>query len=232
MSRFIAVFNDSFEKRPIITMMISNAVLNSVADTVAQTITIIRERALQNPSGPQFPEDRIAIEIGELDNKIPDSLHKGELIPPSAFLPPPFEFERLARFAFWGFAMAPAQFTWFKFLGKTFPIPPKSSAMVPALKRVACDQLIFAPVGLAGFFTFMTIAEGGGREGLQHKFSNVYLSALKSNYLLWPAVQIINFRLMPLQFQLPFASTVGILWTTYLSLTNSAADIPDEESEA
>ncbi|KAF3939530.1 hypothetical protein ABW19_dt0209006 [Dactylella cylindrospora] len=232
MIRFITVFNASFEKRPIMTMMISNAVLNSIADTVAQTITIIRERAVRKPSGPELPQDRVAIEIGEWDNKIPDSIHKGELIPPSEMLPPPFEFERLARFAFWGFLMAPAQFTWFKFLGKTFPIPPHSAAMGPALKRVACDQFIFAPVGLAGFFTFMTIAEGGGKDAIQNKFSNVYMSALKSNYMLWPAVQIINFRLMPLQFQLPFASSVGILWTTYLSLTNSAADVPDEETEA
>ncbi|KAF3909785.1 hypothetical protein ABW21_db0200220 [Orbilia brochopaga] len=229
MARFIAVFNESFEKRPILTMMVSNSVLNSIADTVAQTITIIRERALRKPSGPRLPQDRIAIEIGELDNKVPDAIHKGELIPPSDFLPPPFEFDRLARFAFWGFMMAPAQFTWFKFLSKTFPIAPHSAAMAPALKRVAFDQLIFAPVGLAGFFTFMTIAEGGGAEQVKHKFSNVYMSALRSNYMLWPAVQIINFRLMPLQFQLPFASSVGILWTTYLSLTNSAAEVQEEE---
>ncbi|EWC48376.1 hypothetical protein DRE_02145 [Drechslerella stenobrocha 248] len=229
MARFIAVFNESFEKRPIITMMASNAVLNSIADTVAQTITIIRERAMRKPLGPELPQDRIAIEIGQLDYKVPDSLHKGELIPRSAFLPPPFEFDRLARFAFWGFLMAPLQFTWFKFLGKTFPISPHSAAIGPALKRVACDQLIFAPVGLAGFFTFMTIAEGGKREQIQNKFANVYMPALRSNYMLWPAVQIINFRLMPLQFQLPFASSVGILWTTYLSLTNSASEAQEEE---
>ncbi|KAF3905485.1 hypothetical protein ABW20_dc0107829 [Dactylellina cionopaga] len=210
-------------------MMISNSVLNSIADTVAQTITIIRERALHKPSGPQPRQDPIAIEIGELDSKIPDAIHKGELIPPTDLLPPPFEFERLARFAFWGFIMAPAQFTWFKFLGKSFPMAAGSAAMGPALKRVAFDQLIFAPVGLAGFFTFMTVAEGGGREAVQNKFSTVYMSALRSNYLLWPAVQIINFRLMPLRFQLPFASSVGILWTTYLSLKNSAADVQDEE---
>jgi hypothetical protein len=28
------------------------------------------------------------------------------------------------------------------------------------------------------------------------------MSALKSNYVLWPAVQILNFRVIPLQFQL------------------------------
>lgn len=47
---------------------------------------------------------------------------------------------------FYGFMMAPLQFKWFGFLSKTFPIT-KAANTVPALKRVAFDQLIFSPVG-------------------------------------------------------------------------------------
>jgi hypothetical protein len=61
-------------------------------------------------------------------------------------LPAPFDFERLTRFMAYGFFMAPVQFQWFGFLAKTFPIT-KRHATLPALKRVAMDQLIFAPVG-------------------------------------------------------------------------------------
>lgn len=46
----------------------------------------------------------------------------------------------------------------------------------------------------------------------------------KANFVVWPLVQIINFRWIPLQAQLPFASTIGVFWTTYLSLKNDAAD--------
>lgn len=88
----------------------------------------------------------------------------------------------------------------------------------------------------------MTIAEGGGRRALTHKFRDVYLPTLKANFVLWPAVQILNFRVIPIQFQIvslpsspgrdgihtdlpkPFVSTVGIAWTAYLSLTNSAEE--------
>ena len=97
--------------------------------------------------------------------------------------------------------------------------------MVPALQRVAMDQLIFAPIGLGCFFTFMTVAEGGGRRAVTKKFQDVYVPALRANYLLWPTVQMLNFRVIPVQFQIPFVSTIGIAWTAYLSLTNSA----DEE---
>ena len=48
----------------------------------------------------------------------------------------------------------------------------------------------------------MTIAEGGGKRAIARKFQDVYVPALKANYVLWPAVQILNFRMMPLQFQI------------------------------
>lgn len=89
----------------------------------------------------------------------------------------------------------------------------------------------------------MTIAEGGGRRALTHKFRDVYLPTLKANFVLWPAVQILNFRVIPIQFQIvslpgcarqdgaradfltqPFVSTIGIAWTAYLSLTNSSEE--------
>lgn len=85
----------------------------------------------------------------------------------------------------------------------------------------------------------MTAAEGGGKKELVGKFRDVYLPTLRANFMLWPAVQILNFRVIPLQFQIvrillevgrysancsgqPFVSSVGIAWTVYLSLTNSA----------
>ena len=85
----------------------------------------------------------------------------------------------------------------------------------------------------------MTVTEGGGRRAVARKFQDVYLPALKANFMLWPAVQILNFWVIPLQFQIvsrfnarqkgsftklsskPFVSTVGIAWRAYLSLTNS-----------
>jgi hypothetical protein len=68
----------------------------------------------------------------------------------------------------------------------------------------------------------MTVAEGGGRRAVARKFQDVYVPALKANFMVWPAVQLLNFRVVPLQFQIPFVSTVGIAWTAYLSMTNSA----------
>lgn len=160
----------------------------------------------------------ISIELTDLKEK-PAIL--GSLVPTTDHAPPPFDFERLTRFMAYGFLMAPIQFQWFGFLSRAFPIT-KTRAVIPTLQRVAMDQLLFAPIGLGAFFTFMTVAEGGGRRALMKKFQDVYLPALRANYIVWPAVQILNFRTIPIQFQIPFVSTIGIAWTVYLSLTNSA----------
>jgi protein Mpv17 len=161
-TRLVTKFNSYYGERPgkhrsvssrrsasngliVLTMMITNAILGGIADTVAQSITAIRLAALRKPGGIT-KDDSIAIEIHELDRKNP--VNTQELIPDSKFLPPPFDFERLTRFMGYGFMMAPVQFKWFQFLSRSFPMDPKSGSLGVSLKRVAFDQLIFSPVGM------------------------------------------------------------------------------------
>ena len=119
--------------------------------------------------------------------------------------------------------MSPVQFKWYGLLTKWFPVTPLRGT-IPALQRMAMDQLIFAPIGLSAFFTFMTLAEGGGKKHVVKKFQDIYIPTLRANYILWPAVQMLNFRVMPLSLQIPTVSTISIGWTAYLSLTNSSED--------
>ncbi|KAL8938904.1 MAG: hypothetical protein Q9216_003648 [Gyalolechia sp. 2 TL-2023] len=190
-------------------------VLGGIADTVAQTLTAIRSRQKRPVLGNAISD---GIEMPDYDEK---GAYNAQFLSPRRHGPPPFDFERLTRFMSYGFLMSPVQFHWFAFLGRTFQIT-KQSATLPALQRVAFDQFIFAPMGLACFFTFMTVTEGGGRRAVARKFQDVYLPALKANFMVWPAVQFLNFRVIPLPYQIPLVSTVGIAWTAYLSLTNSS----------
>lgn len=116
--------------------------LGGVADTVAQLITAFRarnsQRTLEN-------NDFISIEIHDLDKGRPPVI--GE-IGPAAQSPAPFDFERVTRFMAYGFFMAPVQFQWFGFLSRAFPLT-KMNPSVPVFKRVAFDQLIFAPFGIS-----------------------------------------------------------------------------------
>ncbi|KXN73893.1 hypothetical protein CONCODRAFT_3134 [Conidiobolus coronatus NRRL 28638] len=112
-----------------------------------------------------------------------------------------FDKERTARFIGYQSFFTPIFYYWYSFLNNKFPLPvaTRSLALVkPVLKRRAK--------------TFTDIKE---------KFNRQYFTALISNYTLWPAAQFINFSLIPLYFQVPFASCVGIAWNTYLSWLNS-----------
>jgi len=56
----------------------------------------------------------------------------------------------------------------------------------------------------------MTVTEGGGRRAITAKLRDMYFRTLMTSYLIWPAVQIVNFRLMPIQLQL-VSSSSGVL---------------------
>lgn len=121
-------------------------VLGGIADTVAQSLTAIRTKSRRSLRVGDDISD--GIEMPEYNEK---SLAK-DFMAPNKKLPPPFDFERLTRFMSFGFIMSPAQFHWFAFLSRAFPIT-KESATVPAMKRVAFDQLIFAPIGMLRFIS-------------------------------------------------------------------------------
>jgi protein Mpv17 len=198
--------------------------MGATADTVAQGITIVRRRAEHDPDPTRTQKLALALDE-KLDQKLP---HYGDQLVPTHSathaLPPPFDYHRLALFTSWGFLMAPLFFKWLQFLDRRFPIM-ASSRYVPLLKRVALDQLGFAPVGIAGFFAYMAYLEPGGNvEAVKTRLEHLYLPTLYANYALWPAAQVINFWLMPLKFQLPFSSMVGMVWGAYVSLVNSSDD--------
>lgn len=198
------------------TMMVTNAILGGMADTVAQLISAINARGSLKPGG-LAKHDPLSIELHDLDRK--DGLLGQDF---EAAAANPFDFERLVRFMSYGFAIAPVQFKWFRFLEMSFPII-KGNMWGPALLRVLCDQFLFSPlskwllskmsktprlaliesnVGVLAFFVAMTIAEGGGKRAVSAKLRDMYFRTLMTSYLVWPAVQIVNFRFMPLQLQL------------------------------
>jgi len=142
---------------------------------------------------------------------------------------PGYDFARTLRFFCFGFTISPLIGRWNSFLEHRFPLrlPRRTAGKVSfkALsKRVACDQVVIAPLGLAIFIGSMGIMEGRDRKHIYKKYSDLYRPALITNWRVWPLAQLINFRYMPLPYRVPFQSTCGVFWTLYLSLLNSKED--------
>ena len=70
--------------------------LNGIADTVAQTVSVARRRTAPRPRASSNKKDGVSIEIHDLGEKtLP--IHRKEFL-----AAPPFDAERLIRYMAWG----------------------------------------------------------------------------------------------------------------------------------
>ncbi|KAH6574361.1 hypothetical protein BASA50_001697 [Batrachochytrium salamandrivorans] len=125
---------------------------------------------------------------------------------------------RTARLTLFGTTICgPAMVIWYRLLSKNILL---ASPMQTLAARVSLDQLVFAPSFLAVFFAATGLMEGRSFSEVGTKLSAGYPDALVSNYKLWPAVQMINFYLVPLHYQALFVNVIALGWNTYLSVLN------------
>ncbi|KAH0949444.1 hypothetical protein HN011_000295 [Eciton burchellii] len=129
------------------------------------------------------------------------------------------DFIRTMQFTGIGFFISgPATRIWYGVLDKHIG----SKGYSVAIKKVACDQLFFAPTFIAVLLVTIGICQGKNIEKLKMKLKNEYGDILKNNYKLWPMVQLINFSLVPLHYQTLIVQSVALLWNSYVSYkTNS-----------
>ena len=75
------------------------------------------------------------------------------------------------------------------------------------LARVACDQCIFAPTILAVFLSTMAMLEGSEP---QKKLDAAYEPALTKNWMVWPWVQMANFKFVPLEHRVLVVNVISL----------------------
>ncbi|AEO70204.1 uncharacterized protein THITE_2121301 [Thermothielavioides terrestris NRRL 8126] len=124
---------------------------------------------------------------------------------------------RTGRMALYGgVVFGPAAATWFRLLSRHVNLRSPNATI---LARVACDQGIFAPTFIGVFLSSMAVLEGTSP---REKLAKSYSDALLTNWMIWPFVQLVNFKLVPLQHRLLFVNVVSIGWNCYLSFLNSS----------
>ncbi|CAJ0745853.1 7495_t:CDS:10, partial [Entrophospora sp. SA101] len=126
---------------------------------------------------------------------------------------------RTIRIGGFGLLIAgPVPAVWYRILDRYVKF---ENPITGLLARVALDQMVFAPTFIAGFFLIQGILEGKTKLQLTRKLEKAYLPALLNSYKIWPIVQLINFRFVPLDHRLLVVNTVALGWNTYLSVTNN-----------
>lgn len=64
----------------------------------------------------------------------------------------------------------------------------------------------------------MAIMEGTSPK---EKLDKTYWNALTSNWMVWPFVQAVNFKVVPLHHRVLFVNVISLGWNCYLSALNS-----------
>lgn len=134
---------------------------------------------------------------------------------------PLLDVKRTAIFTFLGGVLiTPVLHVWYGFLGSR--LPGVSTAAVA--KRLALDQLGFAPTFLPVFLSSVLTLEGNA-EQIPDKLRADWWPVTKANWGVWVPAQILNFRFVPGSMQVLFSNVVGLLWNAYLSYV-SHAEVP------
>jgi len=125
------------------------------------------------------------------------------------------DLKRTVRFGMVGFVIVgPLLRTWYGFLERKIVL---STPAFTAMAKMGGDQLILAPIFLFNFICLMGVLNGQSRGQIKSEIQRHYVDIMIRNYQLWPAAQLINFGLVPLQYRVLFAQSVALLWNTYLS---------------
>eukprot|EP00794_Sanderia_malayensis_P012294 gene12294-13562_t len=138
---------------------------------------------------------------------------------------------RTTKMAGIGFCLiGPGLRTWYIILDKLV----KGTGGSTALKKMAMDQLIWAPSFLVMFFSAVNVLNGKSAKEMKEVLKHDYLNALKVNYCIWPAVQLMNFYFIPMKHRVMVVNFVALFWNTYLAYASNKGqhkiDITNEAS--
>ncbi|ORY16604.1 hypothetical protein BCR34DRAFT_96478 [Clohesyomyces aquaticus] len=123
---------------------------------------------------------------------------------------------RTARMAgYGGFIFGPAATKWYSFLASRINLSTSNRTIAA---RVGCDQFLFAPINMGLFLSSMAYLEGSDPKA---KLKKAYIPGMTNNFLLWPWVQAVNFKYVPLEHRVLVVNFVALGWNCYLSFLNS-----------
>eukprot|EP00531_Pseudo-nitzschia_arenysensis_P008149 CAMPEP_0116126684 /NCGR_PEP_ID=MMETSP0329-20121206/6458_1 /TAXON_ID=697910 /ORGANISM="Pseudo-nitzschia arenysensis, Strain B593" /LENGTH=236 /DNA_ID=CAMNT_0003620773 /DNA_START=148 /DNA_END=858 /DNA_ORIENTATION=+ len=98
-------------------------------------------------------------------------------------------------------------------------IPGKDGASVA--KKIAFDQILWCPLFMTVFFTYLGLVAGDGFGTIGTKIKNDLFTACQGSWKVWPFVHFINFKFISNKHRLLFLNGVQVGFNMFLSLIGS-----------
>lgn len=177
------------------TQMISSGLIWGVGDIAAQTIT--------------FSTANRRRKVSERDKELK------------------INWKRVAATSLFGFGfVGPVGHFWYEGLDRIirtrFKMQPNSFRFVAT--KVALDGVIFGPLDLLVFFSYMGFSNGKSIPQIKEDVKRDFLPALVMEGGIWPILQVANFRYVPVRYQLLYVNFFCLLDSCFLSWIEQQED--------
>lgn len=196
------------DERPILTKSVSSGLIAAAGDLLCQYIVTARDSR------------RAEAVTGVFGTGGPAAAAT-----PGAWWDAP----RTGRFLLLGSALvAPVIHWWYGALAARWP----GTYAAGVLWRVAVDQFAFTPLYLPVWLASLWMLEGSAVDGtMLERLRTVLPSLVAANWSYWIPVQLINFRFLPVKYQVLFSNAAALLWTSYLSFSANDKEFDGELDE-
>jgi Mpv17 / PMP22 family len=123
------------------------------------------------------------------------------------------DWHQMGRFMFLNVVfVAPVLHFWYVGLARAIP----GTSLVPVLKRVFYDEFVFTPVYVPILMTILWSLEGVEPKHLPRMIREEWLTIMIFDWSVYVPVQFINFRYVPVKFQVLVINLVGVGWNCFV----------------
>ncbi|MQL91737.1 hypothetical protein Taro_024340 [Colocasia esculenta] len=134
---------------------------------------------------------------------------------------------RVAISSMFGFAfVGPVGHHWYehldRFIRLRLQLKPKSVKFVAT--KVAADGLIFGPLDLLIYLSYIGLASGKSMPQVKDDIKRDFLPGFVVGGGVWPIVQVANFRFIPVRYQLLYVNVFCLLDSSFLSWLEQQGD--------
>ncbi|KAL7744512.1 hypothetical protein ACLKA6_017036 [Drosophila palustris] len=128
-----------------------------------------------------------------------------------------YNMERTAKFSAIGFCfVGPALRRWYIKLDTL--VVKEQPAFHRGIKKMVIDQTCVAPPFTLILSYLVPFVNGKKHEEIVQSIRDGYVDLMKRSYTLWPLAQVVNFSLLPIQYQVLFVQLIALIWNCYLSM--------------
>jgi len=84
--------------------------------------------------------------------------------------------------------------------------------------KVAIDQILWCPVFMTVFFTYLGLVNGDSFATIGDKIKKDLFAAVQGSWKVWPLVHSVNFRFIKPKYRIPYINSFQIGFNMFLSI--------------